>query len=686
MQMQTGIQSVMGPVGQWCPPSGLGDPSTLSRPLWSWRGCLWTSLVICSLGLGVSASAQDSTPETVVPAVLMEGGEVRADGVDPLPLRFPDGTEITLTQGSWLHLEHASFDESDPESDRLVVRLVKGGLRAVTGRLGKRGDPDAFEVRTPVGSIGIRGTEFEMVYCEAGDCDPALLAPLPDLARSRIEQEGGLYYGVSTGAIAFRNGAGEFPMEAGRWGYASSRERPPVEGAFPRQEELPPPLRAAIVDAVNTNPEVQERWNAYLAAEEGGNIARGRFFPEIDLNLSAERQYQESDDFGRVERDPLRADITLNQMLYDGFFTSADVRRLGHARMVRYYELLEAADQAALGAIRAYMDVERHRELVFLAEENYNAHRRIYDQVVDLARTGVGRGVDLEQVTGRVALAEDTLLTEITNLHDASARFLRVVGRIPPEEYVDLVGVMPTGSLPGTVDEAVRAALIANPTIAASVENVMSAYQQVRVGRSYHHPKVDFRIQTARDNALNSTFVRDGDEEWVTDTTIGLVLRFNLFRGFSDQARIGQFVEEANLAKDKRENVCRNVRQTVAIAFNDIKVLQEQLVYLNQHQLSSDRVRTGYEQQFNIGQRTLLDLLDTENEFFEARRAYVAGLFDLELAYARALAGLGQLLPALGIARDEMPNIESETNIDPGELCPPMAPAMMQVERNSLFP
>ena len=616
----------------------------------------------------------------------MGSAELRVEGSDPSPMRFPDGTEIKLTQGSWLHLEAASFDESAPESDRLIVRLVKGGLRAVTGRLGKRGDPDAFEVRTAVGSIGIRGTEFEMVFCEAGDCDPLLLAPLPDSARSLIEQDGGLYYGVSAGAIAFRNSAGEFPLESGGWGHASSREKPPFEGAFPRREELPPSLRAAIVDAVNTNPEVQERWNAYLAAEEGGNIARGRFLPEVDLNLSAERQYQESDDFGRVERDPLRADITLNQMLYDGFFTSADVRRLGYARMVRYHELLEAADQAALEAIRAYMDVERHRELVFLAEEHYRAHRRIYDRVVELARTGVGRGVDLEQVTGRIALAEDTLLIEIANLHDASARFLRIVGRTPPEEYVDLVGVMPTGSLPGTVDEAVQAALVANPTIAASVENVMSAYQQVRVGRSYHHPKVDFRIQTARDNALNSTFVRDGDEEWVTDTTIGLVLRLNLFRGFADQARIGQFVEEANLAKDKRENVCRNVRQTVAIAFNDINVLQDQLVYLNRHQLSSDRVRTGYAQQFNIGGRTLLDLLDTENEYFEARRAYIAGLFDLEMAYARALSGLGQLLPALGIVRDEMPDIERETSIDPDELCPPIAPAMMQIEHNRLFP
>lgn len=453
----------------------------------------------------------------------------------------------------------------------------------------------------------------------------------------------------------------------------------------PVQSALPDPLRAAVVEAINTNPEVQERWHDFLAAEKGRSVARGRFLPEVDLELSAARQYQDSDDFGDLTRDPLRAELTLNQMVWDGFFTSADVKRLGHASMVRYYELVEAAEQAALDAIRAYADVERHRELVLLAEDTYRTHREIYDQVADLARTGVGRGVDLETATGRVALAESNLLTEIANLHDVNARFLRIVGRPPVDAPVDMLGVMPTEALPKTVDDAVRAALVANPAIFASVENVMSAHEQIRVGRSYHHPKLDFRVQTARDNALNSTFLDDGSERWVTDTTIGLVLRLNLFRGFADQARIGQFVAESNLAKDQRESVCRNVRQTVAIAFNDINVLEERLVYLDQHQLSSDRVRTVYLQQFNIGQRTLLDLLDTENEYFEARRAYVEGLFDYEIAKARALAGLGQLLTSLDISRDEMPEIESETMIEPDELCPPLAPAMLEVERRSLF-
>ncbi len=458
-----------------------------------------------------------------------------------------------------------------------------------------------------------------------------------------------------------------------------------VAMAGPVQSALPDPLREAIIEAINTNPEVQERWHDFLAAEEGRNVARGRFLPEVDLELSVAREYQDSDDFGNLSRDPVRAELSLNQMIWDGFYTSAEVNRLGHTKMVRYYELLEAAEQAALEAIRAYADVERYRELVILAEDTYRTHREVYDQVADLARTGVGPGADLETATGRVALAESNLLTEIANLHDVSARFLRIVGRMPSEDYFEMIDVVPGDALPETVDEAVRTALTSNPAMFASFENVLSADEQVRVGRSYYHPQLDFRAQTARDNALTSTFVEDNAERWVTDSTIGLVLRLNLFRGLADKARIGQFIAESDRARDQRENVCRNIRQTVAVAFNDIKVAEERLVYLDQYQLSSDRVRTAYLQQFNIGQRTLLDLLDTENEFFEARRAYVEAQFDYEVAKARALAGLGQLLTSLEIARDEMPEIDSETVIDPEELCPPLAPVVLQVERNSLF-
>ncbi len=120
------------------------------------------------------------------------------------------------------------------------------------------------------------------------------------------------------------------------------------------------------------------------------------------------------------------------------------------------------------------------------------------------------------------------------------------------------------------------------------------------------------------------------------------------------------------------------MRQTTQIAFNDTRRLREQIRYLNEHRQSIDRVRGAYQQQFDIGQRTLLDVLDSENEFFEASRAYANAQYDIALADARTLAAMGQLMQTLGVMRDDMPSLAELLSdgvaLEPSILCPVSGP------------
>jgi hypothetical protein len=159
--------------------------------------------------------------------------------------------------------------------------------------------------------------------------------------------------------------------------------------------------------------------------------------------------------------------------------------------------------------------------------------------------------------------------------------------------------------------------------------------------------------------------------------------------GGSDDARMRQAAEGLNQAKDLREKACRDLRQTLSIAYNDSQRLKEQLGYLDQHQLSIAKAREAYRRQFDIGQRTLLDLLDTENEYFQARRAYVNAVYDQRIAEARTLAGIGRLMPALEVAREDLPSGaalgQDRTGIDPQSVCPPDAPVPLQVDKEAVF-
>lgn len=432
--------------------------------------------------------------------------------------------------------------------------------------------------------------------------------------------------------------------------------------------------------AVLRNPEVLARWNTFNGSMAEQDVARGGYYPKLDIAAGVGREHlvtpnQQDRDYSRHG-----AAAYLNQMLFDGFFTRSEVRRLGYAKLVRYYEMLDASENSALEAARAYYDVLRYRKLVKLAEENYAQHKLLFDQMLQRAQAGVGRRVDLEQAGGRLALAESNLLTETSNLHDVSARYQRIVGDLPPVDMVE-PGLLQDG-IPSSGSSGVSSALVKSPTIAAAIENIRSAQMNVEGRRSSFMPKFDFRARQAL------TQNKDGVTGEHQERVVEVVMNYNLLRGGSDMAASRQAAANLNAAKDLRDKACRDVRQTLAIAYNDMRRIAEQLRYLDTHQLSQAKVREAYRKQFDIGQRSLLDLLDTENEFFQARRAYTSAQADLGIAHARTHAATGNLLAALKLRRLETPSLEEMGDeafeVDPASACPPDVPLMQTIDKEAV--
>lgn len=446
-----------------------------------------------------------------------------------------------------------------------------------------------------------------------------------------------------------------------------------------QQSPVPSALTEAAQKAVSSNPEVLARLHAFNAAREEIDVARGGFFPRVDVTAAVGRERLREPGLDSQSFTRRGATVSLNQMLWDGMATRSEVRRLGHAKLTRYFELLDASENAALETARAYYDVIRYRKLVNLAEENYVQHRSVYEQIQRKVQAGAGRRVDFEQASGRLALAESNLLTETANLHDVTARYQRLVGEAPAAS-LPAAGLMK--DVPGQAVEAQRLGQAGNPAIAAAIENIRAAQADADGRKSPFQPRVDFRLRQDWDKN------RDGISGTRNDGVAEVVLNYNLFNGGSDAARVRQFGERLNNAKDLRDKACRDTRQTIAIAYNDTRKLSEQLAYLDQHQTSIEKARDAYRKQFDIGQRTLLDLLDTENELFQARRAYVNAENDLGIAYVRTKAGLGGLLAALNLSRNDtgdQPELQGwEAGSDAPERCPPEPPAPVVTNKAAL--
>lgn len=438
-----------------------------------------------------------------------------------------------------------------------------------------------------------------------------------------------------------------------------------------------PTLKDMVEKTITSNPEVQARYHKFLEAGYEQEVARGNFLPDASI-VSTYRKQEEVIKLGNGTATPrMNNELVLRQMIFDGFATSNDVKRLGHASRVRYYELQSVMQNVTLEFVRSYMDTLRFRELSQFAKDNYVVHKQLFDRIQERVNAGVARKVDLEQATGRLALAESNLLTEITNLHDVTARMVRLYGELPPQT-LEMPTFMQAGVEPSSA-EALKLAYFQNPDLLATIEDIQAKEREIKFNEARYVPRLDLQ---ARKNLGTSS---DGANSLASADLLELTMNFNLFNGFSDQNLIKQTAEKLNNSRDLRDKACVDTRQVVTIAYNDIQQLAEQRIYRERHTISIENAREAYRKQFDIGQRTLLDLLDTENEYFQAKRSLASTEYDMKIAYARVYAGQGDLLKKIGASRGNVPEYSREDYADAENVCMTVTPEQMVVDKEALL-
>lgn len=140
-------------------------------------------------------------------------------------LKFTDGSQVTLKPNTQFKVEKYAYTQAKPKEDEGSFSLIKGGLRTITGRIGKRGNQDSYRMRTPTATIGIRGTIYDATYCSGDSC--GAIKP-------------GLYLAVTDGQVVITNSAGvqtTLQVKAGQYVYVASSTTPPV--VLPSKPDIP---------------------------------------------------------------------------------------------------------------------------------------------------------------------------------------------------------------------------------------------------------------------------------------------------------------------------------------------------------------------------------------------------------------------------------------------------------------
>jgi len=408
-------------------------------------------------------------------------------------------------------------------------------------------------------------------------------------------------------------------------------------------------LQEAVDVTIKTNPDVLAASNEREAVSKEVLQARAGYLPTVDLAIGTGYESTDNTTTRAVSHDNVHmnrdeASLNLRQMLFDGMQTKNEVLRHTARTNSRAYGVFGAAENTGLEAVDAYLNVLRRQRLVDLTTTNLEAHERTHDQIKLRSERGVGRKADMDQSQGRVALARANQIAEQSNLRDAETNYLRVVG-----DAVDSLSDpdSPANLLPKTLDEAINVAIENHPTLKSANADLDSANAQHDTALAVFYPRVDFELGTTANNDL------DGVDGHNNDVTAMFRLRYNLLNGGKDKARREETAFLINQAAEIRNNTHRQVEQSVRLSWNALETVNSQMNFFQLHVDSSENSRNAYQQQFSLGQRTLLDLLDSENEVFVARQALVNAQYDQLFAFYRVLNSTGSLLESLHVALPE---------------------------------
>lgn len=168
----------------------------------------------------LSAQKPDGSIKILSRKSVVEVGDVLSTEKDSYAqINFPDKSQATLRPNSRLKIEAYRFTEKEPKKDNLVFALLKGGLRTLTGLIGKRGDQDAYKLQTKTATIGIRGSSGDTLECSEG---------CAGVTESSDKLPPGVYHATYSGAYVMSNGQGEQLIGEGQFGFVQNADTPPV--------------------------------------------------------------------------------------------------------------------------------------------------------------------------------------------------------------------------------------------------------------------------------------------------------------------------------------------------------------------------------------------------------------------------------------------------------------------------
>ena len=415
-------------------------------------------------------------------------------------------------------------------------------------------------------------------------------------------------------------------------------------------------LREAVQSALNTNPEIRQAVSNRAATQEERVQGQARYLPTVSVEGSAGvRQLRNPSRkrLGIADKTlyPIGGELIVDQTLFDGGGRGAEVRRQAARTDAAAARVEERSEYVALNVARAYIDFLLQQRLVAISQDNVAFHERLAGDL----REGVSKGsisiADQQQAEERLQSARANVTQAREDLETAAIDFQALTG-IP----IDSAAMPPDLStcMPGTLVEAVEGARQNNPRIRETMADLATAREDINAAKSELLPKLSLEGRARAGHDI------DGFEGKTTDLQGLAVLRWTLFNGGQKEANVREQRYRADEVHARLFERTRAAEQDARSAWSRLQNQSALAGELETQGRISDDLLLSYREQFNIGRRSLLDVLDAQNTRNNVQQQTETARLARLYAQYRVLASSNRLIDCLAV---QMPAAANQTEM-----------------------
>ncbi|HKM18591.1 MAG TPA: TolC family protein, partial [Aliarcobacter sp.] len=368
--------------------------------------------------------------------------------------------------------------------------------------------------------------------------------------------------------------------------------------------------------------------------------------------------------------------LKLTQNIFNGFSTTEKINYQEARLFGAAYHYLENANDISFNMTQAYIDLLRSYQLLQNAKDNVAINQKIYEDVQSLYDQGLTTKSEMTKIYASLSLANSNMVVQQNNTMDKEFKFKRLYGRSVNVGTLEVPKL--DLAMPESKQRATMVAIQNNPSMIVSSYNIKGAQALYREKKSKFMPTVDIEAEQMFNDYTKSNRFDSADDR----QRIYAVLNWNLFKGGAHSADLQKSRSTINKELELQRDLKRQTIESLELSWSAYEMLGKQLTELYKYYEYSEETLSSYQSEYEMGRRTLLDLLSAQNDLISSKAQIINAQMDRLFAQYRILDAMGMLVSSVLDDKDYAKIIKTTTN--PLDLAKDEIPVLLDVDNDKV--